>query len=186
MQNLSVEHINQWGQQTADYLYENYYRLLVSYALTLVGDRADAEDMVQEVLTSLWQLKPQFSTEGQLRAYLYNSVAHRVTSQARHQAVHRRFADARRAEENDQADTPDSMPFEEEVYARLFQLIDAMPERQRQVFLLLMEGKRNTEIAQMLNISADTVKTQKQRGLSKLRQSMSKKQLAWLLAVVTI
>ncbi len=186
MQHLPIESINQWNQQAADYLYENYYRLLVSYALTLVADRAEAEDIVQEMFAALWQLKPQFKTEGQVRSYLYNSVSHRITSQARHKAVHQRFAEARRADTSARVDDPEAMPFEEEVYARLFQLIDAMPERQRQVFLLLMEGKRNAEIAEALHISADTVKTQKQRGLNKLRQSMSKEQLALLMSMLLI
>jgi DNA-binding CsgD family transcriptional regulator len=45
--------------------------------------------------------------------------------------------------------------------------------RQREVFLLVMQGKSNSAIAQELNISVETVKTLKKRGKQKLRDTIS-------------
>jgi len=57
--------------------------------------------------------------------------------------------------------------FTEEIFRQLFQTIDALPPRQKEVFLLSMKGKRYKDIAQQLNISVETVKKQKQRAMEK-------------------
>ena len=60
----------------------------------------------------------------------------------------------------------------EEVYRQLFETIDALPERCREVFLMYMEGKKNEEVATALHVSIETVKTQKKRAMSILRKKL--------------
>jgi len=61
----------------------------------------------------------------------------------------------------------------EEVYSMLFEAIDSLPEKQREIFLLAMKGKKNSEIAEAMRISVNTVKSQKRSGLEKLRNRLS-------------
>ncbi len=61
----------------------------------------------------------------------------------------------------------------EEIYRQLFAAIDELPPRQKEVFLLCMEGKKNREIAEQLDISAETVKVQKRRAIARLRDKLS-------------
>ena len=61
----------------------------------------------------------------------------------------------------------------EEIYRQLFAAIDELPPRQKEVFLLCMEGKKNKEIAEQLDISAETVKVQKRRAIAQLRGKFS-------------
>ena len=61
---------------------------------------------------------------------------------------------------------------EEELYERLFRIIDELPPRCREIFLLHLDGKKNEEIANQLNISLLTVKTQKKKAMSHLRKRM--------------
>ena len=62
--------------------------------------------------------------------------------------------------------------------------VDSLPPRQRDVFLKLIEGKRLREIAKEMNVSFETVKTQKARGLDTLRKQMNPDVLLWLMAIV--
>ena len=62
--------------------------------------------------------------------------------------------------------------FSEEVYRQLFETIDALPERCREVFLMYMEGRKNEEVATALHVSIETVKTQKKRAMSILRKKL--------------
>lgn len=52
--------------------------------------------------------------------------------------------------------------------------------RQRAVFLLAIQGKRNSEIAAQLGIALETVKTLKKRGKQKLREMLSPTTMAML------
>ena len=64
----------------------------------------------------------------------------------------------------------------------LFELIDKLPLRCREIFLLYMEGKRNEEIAGMLSLSVETVKTQKKRAMAFIRENLDKALLVSLAA----
>ena len=63
---------------------------------------------------------------------------------------------------------------DEEIYRHLFKLIDELPPRCREIFLLHMEGKKNEEIAAMLQLSVETVKTQKKRAMAYIRDNLDK------------
>ena len=63
---------------------------------------------------------------------------------------------------------------DEEIYRHLFKLIDELPPRCREIFLLYMEGKKNEEIAAMLQLSVETVKTQKKRAMAYIRDNLDK------------
>ena len=57
----------------------------------------------------------------------------------------------------------------EELYRQLFEAIDELPARCREVFLMHLEGKGNEDIARELTLSVLTVKTQKRRAMAYLR-----------------
>ena len=68
----------------------------------------------------------------------------------------------------------------EDIYRQLFLAIDKLPPRQREIFLLCMDGKKNREIAEKLQISAETVKVQKRRAINHLREQLAPMALALL------
>ena len=62
--------------------------------------------------------------------------------------------------------------FTEEVFIKLFESIDKLSQRQREILKLNMEGKKLIEIADILNITYETVKTQKKRAINALKKSL--------------
>jgi RNA polymerase sigma-70 factor (ECF subfamily) len=72
----------------------------------------------------------------------------------------------------------------EEIYNQLFAAIDRLPERQREVLLLTMEKRKVKEIAELMSISINSVKTQKQRAMETLRKALNNTQ--WLLLLQMI
>ena len=52
--------------------------------------------------------------------------------------------------------------------------VDELPERCRQVFKLHLQGKKNEEISQMMELSVETVKTQKKKAMYFLRERLGK------------
>ena len=73
----------------------------------------------------------------------------------------------------------------EEIYNQLFAAIDRLPERQREVLLLTMEKRKVKEIAEALQISANSVKKQKQRALDTLRDMLTDTQMLLLLQMLS-
>lgn len=59
---------------------------------------------------------------------------------------------------------------EEELFVRLRNAIEELPEKYKNVIKLNLQGLSDKEIAQQLGVSVDIVKTQKKRGKDMLRQ----------------
>jgi RNA polymerase sigma-70 factor (ECF subfamily) len=59
----------------------------------------------------------------------------------------------------------------EELVRRLYEEIQKLPERRRQIMLLSIDGKSGKEIAEMLNISVNTVKAVKAKAMDSLRKA---------------
>ena len=73
-----------------------------------------------------------------------------------------------------EGDDIDLKMMEEELYRLLFKTIDELPDKCRNIFLLHLEGKGNEEIALLLNLSILTVKTQKKRAMSYIRERLGR------------
>ena len=61
---------------------------------------------------------------------------------------------------------------EEEVHRIVAQEIEKLPEEQRKVVYFHMEGKNNFEIAEIMQISVNTVKTHKARARKTLKNKL--------------
>ncbi len=149
---------------------------MMLYALKMTDDRAAAEDVVQNVFLGLWENRDTFHEEASVRSYLYLTIHRRIIDQARHAKVEGRYKSYVLKEAGDMlAVQDDEEVFTSEVYRRLFDAIDELPRRQRELFLLYMQGKKNAEIAQVMNITEETIRVQKKRALKTLRQKMGDK-----------
>lgn len=69
---------------------------------------------------------------------------------------------------------------EEEVYLSLKNSIDALPGKIKEVYKLILVGKNNKEIAFLLNLSEDAVKSYRKRGKQILKISLGN---LWTLVV---
>ncbi len=171
-----------WDEKAIKMLYDRFYRALVAYGCQFV-EKEIAEDIVQETFSVLWERQPQFASTSQLSTYLYTTVHNMAFNHLRHQTVRNNYRQD--IVDNLQEfmlvdDTTESFS-KEEIYRQLFLAVDQLPPRQREVFLLCMEGKKNKDIAEQLQISAETVKVQKRRAINHLREELSAPALLCLL-----
>lgn len=183
---FSIDVLNKWDEEAANMLYKYYYAALSAYAFQFVGDQETARDIIQDVFSSTWELKRSFNTELALKVYLYNAVRNKSINYLRYVKKDHEHLDDLVNEYGEwilKEEESESV-FSEEVYRLLFQVIDGMPPRQREVFLLAIKGKKNKEISEILKVSIETVKTQKKRGLSLLKKQLDPS--TWLLVVTLL
>lgn len=183
---LSIEQINNLDASAFHSLYKDYYKALVGYAFQMVGEMEVAKDIVQDLFSTLWERKNPFQSMASLRVYLYNSVRNASLDYLRHKDIESGYllkvlTDYQ--EHRLDGDGEDDF-FSEEIYRQLFQTIDTMPERCREIFTLAMQGKKNMEIATTLQISMETVKTQKKRGMLLLRKKLDNRSMLLLMTVL--
>lgn len=178
-----VEKIHQNDRPLFRLLYNTYCKALTSYAISLLGSREEAEDVVQEAFTAIWEKGGQnFINISHVKRFLYLFVRNKCVDTLRHKKIIDDYALDFTASERKLSDEDKDL-FTEDIYMQLFRMIDLMPERQREVFLLYMKGKTNQEIADALHVSIETVKKQKQRGKEYLKRNLSPS-ASMLLAVI--
>jgi RNA polymerase sigma-70 factor (sigma-E family) len=140
-------------------LVEQHGNSLLYLAVLLTGNRHDAEDVVQDVLITVASAWPVARPV----AYLKRAVANRCV-------------DVIRKRREIVTDTLPERPFEERGYlrhdenARFFELLQALPERQRETLVLRYYADlSDNDIAKVLGISVSTVRSQAHHALNKLR-----------------
>ena len=129
-----------------------------------------AKDIVQDTFFKLWTTPHKFSVTTDLRFYLYRSVQNQCLNYIRDKKVEDRYRD--RAEVVSE-DFFYNTVLEEEIFIRLQQAIEELPEKYRKVINLNLEGLSDKEVALRLGISIDAVKQQKKRGKEQLKEKLN-------------
>ena len=171
-----------WSEDSFHQTYDRFYQALVMYALNYISDQAMAEDIVQDVFSQIWENKTEFTSVPSLRVYLYNAVRNHVFDLQRKQKAASKYI--RLNPPVNEIDVENSY-IKEEVYNQLFAAIDQLPERQRLILLQSMEKRKVKEIVEALQISANSVKKQKQRALDTLRDMLTDTQMLLLLQMLS-
>ena len=155
-----------------DTFYAEAYAPLLTYAARLLGEQYAllAEDCVQDAIFQSYQQRASIADGRQWRAFLYRLVHNGAVSILRHHSAQQRYLNQQSAVEEDFTLTL----IQQETLDTLFAAIDALPERYRRIFDLSFEqGLRNTEIAELLQVSTRAVVKQKARLLKLVRGQMS-------------
>ena len=147
--------------------FESYSEQLYLYALGFVGDRAEAEDIVQDTFIYLWVNRAKISHSGSLYAYLSRSVKNSCIDRKLHAEVERRYQ--REMMASGEESSEDSENFEE-LYERLQIVMDSLPPKCKEIFILgCIEGLSYKDVSEQLGVSVNTVKTQVKVAYKKIK-----------------
>jgi RNA polymerase sigma-70 factor (sigma-E family) len=137
---------------------------LLRSAYLLVGDRAQAEDLLQTVLIKTYLAWPRLRDRGALEGYVRRALATTAISWWRGRRFRERSTDVLPERVGDD-------PFDPQVERdAMWAHLQALPVRQRAVLVLrYYEGLSEAEIAETLGVSPGTVKSHASRALATLR-----------------
>jgi RNA polymerase sigma-70 factor (sigma-E family) len=153
------------GQRLAE-LYERSAPAGYRLAYLLTGDRALAEDLVQEAFVRFVGRLDHLREPEAFDAYLRRTIVNLSKNVHRRRAVERSYLERRTAELREPHDDPDVTEFEAMRVALM-----ALPERQRAALVLrYYEDLPEAEIAELLRCRRPTVRTLVARGLDALRK----------------
>lgn len=146
--------------------YRLIYMPLGMYALRIVGNAEDADDIVQNAFIKAWQQICSGKDIENFKSFMYRVVRNDCISFLRNQKP---SADLDNIPEVDEEVVDTS-----ERDARIWRAIDDLPEKCRRVFLLSKrDGLSNQEIAEEMGISVKTVTNQMTKAFRRLRDALS-------------
>ncbi len=161
------------GEEEAfEQLFREYFASLSLFAIKLISNESEAEDIVQDCFESLWKRKKSLTHIDSIKSYLYTSIRYRCINFLKkrkknfdQESVLSKTADI----------TPDieSLVVMAETAKELYSAIESLPPRMQEVLrLYYLEGKSYKEIGEMLNTAPGTVRNQRFKALQFIRKAI--------------
>lgn len=161
------------GQEAFERLVPAYRRRIFGLAFSILRDRAAAEDLAQEVFVKLWQALPRYDGRARLSTWIYAITRNAAVSALR---ARRRTVSLSDAVVLAQVQDIAAEPAAEPVDARLRRQVDALPEKQRQaVTLYYLDERTVDEVAEMMGLPVNTVKTHLHRARASLASALGER-----------
>ncbi len=167
-------------QKALELLFAIYFPRLNSFARNVVKDDVISQDIVQDVFVKVWEKRYEIVTIN-LEAFLFRLVRNRCIDYIKYlKVVNNRMQEIEmtsKYEELYRIDFIGDEPYvliEQELKQKIEQTIESLPERCREVFILSrINGLKNREIADQLNINIKNVERHLSRALQSFRVSFS-------------
>jgi len=161
-------------------VFRRFYEPLCLFAGRYLHDIQAAEGIVQDVFVRLWESRDTLSIQSSLKSYLYASVRNACLN-----TIKRENFTTSLDYEEEQSDTSDMQPDiqleSNELAEALEQAMNGLGPKCRQIFCMAKYDRLSyQEIAKVLNISINTVKTQLKRALKSLGRSLQHFQILLL------
>ena len=175
-ENEILEAVSKGDKDAFRRLFDIWYKPMCVYAMNYIDSFDDAEDIAQNILALFWMKYSKERFEGSLKAYLFSSVRNDCVRCLKRQRKYL-HVDALPEEGEGEAfvapEAAEEEAYGEEDYRRLMEEIEKLPEQARRIFtMVVLEDKKYKEVAALLGISVNTVKTSLARSFKRLRSSL--------------
>ena len=167
-----IQGINQKDEKAWKVLFKSFYAPLCHYSSRILADEQVVPDIVQNTLVNLWTSSVRFENGKALTVYLYRAVWNNALKYLRDRNVEEERLKHWFEEEGEMSEENFYSVVREELFRKLRELIDRLPEERKKIMLMSLEGKSGEEIACDLNITIHTVKQQKYRAYKFLREQL--------------
>lgn len=160
------------GDETAfTQVYLHFGKRLILFGTSLVRSREIAEELVEDVFVKLWANRHHITEIDNLTVYLYVAVKNKALNKLSQKANELIVApfDYLDTSMDEFAADPYELMITTEMMSRMQTVIEALPPRCKMIFKLIREdGLRYKEVAEILNISVNTIDVQMAIAVKKI------------------
>ncbi len=166
-------------QQAFDILVHRYKDQLLNFVYRFVGNRNDAEDIVQETFLRVYKNKHYYKEIAKFSTWIYTIAGNLAKTELRKRKRRKLFSVSNFMNEEKDYDIPDvernpELEVDGTIKDDIIQkAIEKLPPKFKEVILLRdVQGFSYEEISQILNIPLGTVKSRVNRGRLKLQEDL--------------
>lgn len=181
-----LQRLQEGDRDAFDLIFKLYWDPILLYLSKLVKDRADAEDLLQNIFVNLWN-KRESSSIQHLQTWLYGAARKSALFYHRTQSNQKKLITAILDYIQEERFSLSEQQQGKELQLIIDKEIEKLPLKMKEVFILSRHEQLSyKEIAERLQISDQTVKKQISNALSILRSSLKKQGLYALLLLILI
>lgn len=155
------------------FVYNAYWPKLYLYAYKILKDGIEAEDVVQEVLMSLWKKAADLAIKTDVLSYLLGAVKFACFNHIDKSKVRQEYLDSLYEFANSEVNQSLELVYLKDLTRILEESVAKLPEKMREVFALSRyQQLSQKEIAEKLGISEKTVKKQINKALKSIKRDL--------------
>ena len=170
---LLLNLIKQDDEVAFKHLFYKYIDTLERFVFSYVNEREQAQEIVLDLFTYIWEHRSTLQIKLTLKAYLFQSAKNRSLNFLRDRETHLFMDDLQLADSSDNS----SWSIEtEELHQLIAEAVSLLPEKCREIFEKSREENlTNKQIAATMNISEKTVENQITIALRKIKAFLGDK-----------
>jgi len=163
-----IKKFKEGDQRSFEKLFQALFSSGQRFVKTFMVDDESADDILQEVFISIWEKRKIFENENHLKAYFYKSLRNNTIKRIVRSKKGVNLENIGSKESDDLFEKIVEIEFSRELSRSISQL----PEKRREIILLALSGMTAEQISESLNISVNTIKSQKTKAYSTLRDQL--------------
>ena len=180
-----VDSLNKGQQQVLDGLFTQYYRALVYFAMRIINNQEEAEDIVIESFSKLWNNREKMESVQNIKGFLYLTTRNACVDHLRAQRKIRDMQKELQLFTDPVEQEIDIETTRAETLRHIYEEMEKLPHQCRNVFTLsVIRGLKSREIASELNISVSNVTSQKLRAIRLLRTAVVKRMIHFIIGIM--
>jgi RNA polymerase sigma-70 factor (family 1) len=157
-------------------VYNAHYSRLYAFIKKLVDDKEEARDIAAETFVKLWKLHANFNTAENIKAFLYitarNACMDFLRYRKRQITNKQEFGYVQLQQEGMISTSNDEI--KTLVLKQIHSEIENLPAQCKRIFKMAwLEGKKNAEIASVMDLTEQTIRNQKARAVKILRLALA-------------
>lgn len=159
-------------------LHASYKDRLLYYGRRFLQEWPEVEDVVSEAFLQLWLARADMESDSHVSNFLYRTVRHKAIDRQRALERRDKLMEKIKPEEETEGNRFEAELVRVEMVHLLANAVDSLPEKYRRIFELTYQGDHSPlEIARILQINPDTVRSQKRRAIEMIRQWIKEKKV---------
>ena len=182
-----IDKIVEGDEQAFSVLFFNYLPVLQVFAAKFTKSDAAAEEIIQDAFLRIWLNRDKLADVENVKAYLYKYVSNECLSYLRKKLKEDKVVDAFTAKQPNSHNHTADVVHLNEINKIVADAVEKLPEQRKKIYQLSRgDGKSIPEIAEILNISPNTVKNALVIALKSIRIHLDQHGIVFLFPVVCL
>lgn len=160
------------GNRHSQYeLYKLYSKAMYNICYRIMNNQTEAEDMLQEVFTEVFQKLNSFRYESTFGAWVKRITVNKCINEIKRRKTELVLCEDYNKYEKPEEQTESNYDKIKYEAAKIMKAVELLPDGYRIIFsLYMLEGYDHAEISEILNISESTSKSQFMRAKQKIKE----------------
>ena len=168
--------VSEGDEQAFEKIYAYYHKRLRAFSETYTKSKELSEEVVEDVFVKLWCKREDVTQIRNLNVYLYTAIKHQSLNALSHEArrIVTQSLEVSEFDQHSKEHTPHDLLVTSELMQSVQGAIDSLPPRCRLIFQMVREDElRYKEIAEILQISVNTIDTQMAIAVKRLCSALN-------------